>query len=827
LLKKSNTFLKINYLFLINHLSVDYNIKSFLLLPYVFLINGYISIFRGTFKLTFSNQPFAMKKLLLLFFVSFSIFAQNLQRVSPESQGVSSAQVEQFITAWESSDKHEPHSLMVLRNGKVIVEGWWNPFQSGLLHTMYSVSKSFTATAIGLAVHENKLKLSDPVISFFPEDAPVNPSENLKRLTVKDLLTMSAGNDKEPLYMMGEDNWVSGFLRSNYTHAPGTRFMYNSPATYMLSAILQKTTGETLMDYLTPRLFQPLGISDVDWEVDPAGINVGGWGLRLKTEGMAKFGQLFLQKGMWKGKQVLPKNWVEEASAAQILQPDGASEELLKNSDWYQGYGYQMWRGRHNTFRADGAYGQNIIVLPELNAVIITTGESKDLQGLLNLVWEKLLPAFKSEKAIKDAKSYQSLQQKLKSLALDPVQGSGQSENAKLVFLDTPHHGLKGLGIHFEGQKCTVAFKTDSLTHTIPFGLNQWNISETTMRGPYLVDKAKANRNAIFTHKVAGSYGWKDDGTLILKLVYIENMHTETITVNRKGEDAVVSFENMFVKDKAYRATVDRSVGSSPKLIIRGDDMGYSHSGNVALLKSSLEGIQTSIEVIAPAPWFPEAVKMLNENPGIDVGLHFALTSEWDLIKWRPLTQAKSLRDEDGYFYPMIFKNNYYPNKAIMNHDFQLGDIEAELRAQIELLKKYVPRVSHISGHMGCTMFTPVVKSLVRKVAKEYNLPVVDSDAVNEYGIQYVWIDGRNKNLEERIEAFIRMLEKLEDNKTYVFLEHPGIDNEELQAIHHIGYENVAEDRQMVTDLFTSEKVKRAIYQKGIQLVSYKDVLSN
>lgn len=768
-----------------------------------------------------------MKKILLLLFVSFSAFAQNLPRATPESQGVSSKQIEEFVQAWENSSTHEPHSLMVLRNGKVVAEGWWNPFQKNLLHTMYSVSKSFTATAIGFAINENKLKLKDTVIGFFPEDAPVNPSENLKKLTVKDLLTMSAGNDKEPVYMLADDNWVSAFLRSNYAYEPGSRFMYNSPATYMLSAILQKVTGEKMLDYLTSRLFVPLGVSGIDWEVDPAGINVGGWGLRLKTEDMAKFGQLFLQKGIWNGKQILPKSWVEAASAAQIYQPAGASEDLLKNSDWYQGYGYQMWRSKHNSYRADGAFGQNIIVLPKENAVIITTGESTDLQGMLNLVWEKLLPAFKSESLKKDTKAYKSLQKKLTSLSLNPVMKSGKSENKKLVFIDTPYHGLKGLELDFEDKICKVHFKTDSVTHTIPFGENKWIVSETTLKGPYLVGRAKANRSTIFTHKVAASYGWKGEKTMVLALKYIENMHTETITIKIDGENADVVFDNIMIRSKepkVYRAVVDRSVGSSPKLIIRGDDMGYSHSGNVALLKASLEGIQTSIEVIAPAPWFPEAVKMLNDNPGIDVGLHFAITSEWDNVKWRPLTEAKSLRDEDGYFYPMIFKNKYYPGRAIMNHKFKLEDIEAELRAQIELLKKHVPRVSHISGHMGCTMFTPEVKSLVRKVAKEYNLPVVDSDAVHEYGIQYVWIDGRNKNSDERSDAFIKLLNTLEDNKSYVFLEHPGLDNDELRAIHHIGYENVAEDRQMVTNLFLSEKVKRAIYQKGIKLVSYKEV---
>ncbi|MBX2953836.1 MAG: serine hydrolase [Leadbetterella sp.] len=764
-----------------------------------------------------------MKKILFLLLVTVSAVAQPLPRSTPEAQGVSSREIRDFVEAWEASTAHEPHSLMVLRHGKVIAEGWWNPFGPDLLHTMYSVSKSFTATGIGFALHEGRLRLDDTVLSFFPEDSPVNPSDNLRRLRVRDLLTMSAGNDQEPRYMLAEDHWVSAFLRSNYVYEPGSRFMYNSPATYMLSAILQKVTGEKLLDYLAPRLFRPLGITGVDWEVDPRGINTGGWGLRLKTEDMAKFGQLFLQKGRWNGQQILPEEWVMQASSAKIFPPEGQRE----NSDWHQGYGFQMWRGRHQTFRADGAFGQNIIVLPEKDAVIITTGESSDLQGLLNLVWDKLLPAFKEGKVKKDPTLYLSLTGKLKNLSLAPQKSvsAGSITAGNLVFLETPYHSLKGLKLKKANADLEVTFVTDSLNHVIPFSDGKWALSETTLKGPYLVAGARANRSLIPRHKVAGSYGWKDPQTLVLALMYYENMHTETITIQFHGEVALVSFKNIML-DKTYKAVEDRSQDSSPRLIMRGDDMGYSHSGNLALLKSSLQGIQTSIEVIAPAPWFPEAVKMLQENPGIDVGLHFALTSEWDNVKWRPLTEAKSLRNADGYFYSMIQKNSYYPGQAIMDHGFELRDIEMELRAQIELLKKYVPRVSHISGHMGCTLFTPEVKALVRKVAAEYGLPVVDSDAVKDFGIEYIWIDSRNKSTEERIDAFIRQLDKLENHKTYVFLEHPGLDNEELRAIHHIGYENVAQDRQAVTDLFTSEKVKMAIYRKGIRLVSYREALS-
>lgn len=256
------------------------------------------------------------------------------------------------------------------------------------------------------------------------------------------------------------------------------------------------------------------------------------------------------------------------------------------------------------------------------------------------------------------------------------------------------------------------------------------------------------------------------------------------------------------------------------KLIVRGDDMGYSHSGNLALIKCSKEGIQTSIEIIVPSPWFPEAVKLLNENPNIDVGIHLALTSEWDNVKWRPLSDCPSLRNKDGYFYPMVFPNPNYPGQSIKENNWKIEDIEKELRAQIETALKHLPRISHLSSHMGCTRLSDEVRALERKLAIEYKL---DLD-LQERGVQSVSYDGPKGTSQEKITSVIKMLGKLEKGKTYVFVEHPGFDNDELKAISHIGYENVAADRQGVTDLFTSDAVKAEIKRLGIQLISYKQL---
>ncbi len=258
------------------------------------------------------------------------------------------------------------------------------------------------------------------------------------------------------------------------------------------------------------------------------------------------------------------------------------------------------------------------------------------------------------------------------------------------------------------------------------------------------------------------------------------------------------------------------------RLIIRGDDMGYTHSGNLALIKCYKEGIEKSIEVIVPSPWFPEAVKMLNANPGVDVGIHLALSSEWDNVKWRPLTNCPSLRDSNGYFFPMIYPNKDYPQQAMLENNWKIADIEAEFRAQIEMALKHISRISHVSAHMACARVNDEVKALTKRLAIEYKIDIDPED----YGVKWLGFDKPNKTSAERLQTFLDLLNTLEPGKTYMYLEHPGLNDAELQAVHHIGYEDVAVHRQGITDMFISNKVKAFIKKKNIQLISYKDLLN-
>ncbi|KAA6343203.1 6-aminohexanoate-dimer hydrolase [termite gut metagenome] len=339
----------------------------------------------------------------LLVTASVFLFGQNESGSFPRvasGEAITKA-VNDFREAAQQAEL-DVHSLMVLQHGKVIAEFWQGEGAPDKPHVMHSVSKTFTATAIGFAVSEGKLNVTDKVISFFPDKLPAEVSPYLAELEIRHLLTMSAGQafgaDNRATNYSGKDDWVQTFLSLPIVNKPGTQHSYNSMATYMLSAIIQKVSGEKLIDYLTPRLFQPLNIVGAAWEESPQGINFGGWGLYIKTEDMAKLGQLFLQKGSWNGKQLLPESWIEEATALHIASlPAGTTPEKAKDldateNDWMQGYGYQMWRCRHNGVRADGAYGQFIIILSEQDALIVATSNVKDMPAELNLFWKYILP---------------------------------------------------------------------------------------------------------------------------------------------------------------------------------------------------------------------------------------------------------------------------------------------------------------------------------------------------------------------------------------------------------------------------------------------------
>ena len=434
----------------------------------------------------------------------------NSQLVTPESRGISSKAIIDFIDAAENERPDDLHSFIIMRHGWKIAEGYWSPYNEESNHMLFSLSKSFTSTAIGIAQDEGLLSIYDPVTSFFPESLPDSISPNLKAMRIKDLLRMSTGHDQDASGRLRAEgkNWVEAFLSLSVEHKPGTHFVYNSAATYMLSAIIQKVTGETLLQYLTPRVFEPLGITNPKWDEDPDGINVGGWGLNVRTKDIASLGQLYLQKGLWNGEQLISKDWVKEATSLQT------SNGSNPDSDWDQGYGYQFWQCRHGLYRGDGAFGQYCIVMPEQEAVVAITSGTNDMQAIMNLVWDHLLPAFQDEALPDDEDSYSSLKNKLAELAMSTIEGKNSSPIAESISgkkyeLEDNILRMKSITFDLSDTDNNITFEGIDETITVPIGF------ESTEQGEMLFPQ-------YGKQPIESTGAWISDNTYKMKMYYYE-----------------------------------------------------------------------------------------------------------------------------------------------------------------------------------------------------------------------------------------------------------------------------------------------------------------
>jgi CubicO group peptidase (beta-lactamase class C family) len=406
------------------------------------------------------------------------------------------------------------HSVMVVRHGSVIAETWWYPHTAGRPHTMFSVSKSFTSTAVGIAAHEGLIALDDHVVDLLPDDAPADPGEHLRAMRVRDLLTMTTGHSASTMegidrtISLPGSGWARAILAQPVEHEPGTRFVYNTGATYLLSAILHRLTGERLLDYLTPRLLAPLGITHAAWEQDPDGIDTGGFGLSITTEEMAAFGQLYLQGGLWKGQQLVPAEWVAAATAKQV--PNGSDD----SSDWNQGYGYQFWQCRHGAYRADGAFGQYIVVWPEKDLVIAMTSGLADLQSVLDVVWDALLP---DDAWVDEAPDVPALDRPGTAFPFETLLPTPDGAASSPI-----EASLSGVVYELEPNKCDVsalalgrdaygrtevALTIGGLDHFVRFGHGVWSPGTCSLLG------APAD--------VATAAAWADESTLRGRMVFL------------------------------------------------------------------------------------------------------------------------------------------------------------------------------------------------------------------------------------------------------------------------------------------------------------------
>jgi CubicO group peptidase (beta-lactamase class C family) len=418
------------------------------------------------------------------------------------------------------------HGFVLLRNGNVVAEGSWAPYRNDVPHMMFSVSKSFTSMAVGLAIDEGHLNLDDRVVDLLPADGPEHPSANLSAMRVRHLLTMTTGHaastmeavDPSRLGRAGGD-WVRQILALPVEYAPGSRFVYNTGATYLAGIIVQRLTGMRLVDYLRPRLFEPLGITTATWDQDPDGFDVGGYGLSITVEELAAFGQLCLQRGEWHGSRLVPMDWVHDATSYQV--PNGPHE----SPEWEQGYGFQFWRCRYGAYRADGAFGQFAIVWPEHRIVLAITAGIQDMQAVMDVFWSALRPSPADDR---------------RTRRLSTPDGAPSSPREASV-LDVPHRldlaGIESLTLTRDHDHLVLRLGREGV---MPLGYGEWLPGMAEDHGQ-LVD-------------VAAAAAWTDESTLDVRVAFVGTPFVWTLTL-------VLDAENIGVRVDANVAFGDTHLG--------------------------------------------------------------------------------------------------------------------------------------------------------------------------------------------------------------------------------------------------------------------------
>lgn len=412
--------------------------------------------------------------------LSAQVYDDGLPRSTPEAEGIPSEVIADFFRGIEEAG-YEAHGLMILRHDKVVAEHWWRPYGPQYPHAMYSATKTFTAAAVGFAVQEGLLKVSDKVQSFFPDLMPEHPAPELSRLTVEHLLSMSAGHARTQYAGSGTDQ-IRSFLATDFAYEPGTHFEYNVTCTHMLSNIITRVTGLTLYEYIKPRLFDPLGIKDVIWEMDLDGRTVGNGGMHSKTSDLAKFGIFLKNKGKWQGRQLLAPEWIDAMTTAHIYQHPERSDEENDKDDTGKGYGYQTWLGRHNSFRAIGAQNQLIMVIPDYDLVVAVNSQIGDETGFNNLIYNML--GEMSPKKLKPSKDFDLEAAiggyKLKPPFPEPSQGPFERSRTLRYKMHQNTYGFTGIAFRFDSKgNMTLTLESPSAVHNIPFGLDDWQMGST------------------------------------------------------------------------------------------------------------------------------------------------------------------------------------------------------------------------------------------------------------------------------------------------------------------------------------------------------------
>ena len=442
-----------------------------------------------------------------------------LPALAPSAAGVDARGILRFLDAVEADPEIRPHSLIVLRDGARIAQGTWAPFEADRVQLMYSVSKSFTSTAAGLARQEGLLDLDATVLSYFPElDADITDPRS-RAMKVRHLASMASGHATDTVAIAQERDpldVVRGFLLTPPDADPGTLFAYNQPCTYTLAAIVQRLTGQTLIDYLRPRLFDPLGIGEAFWVEQQAGRDLGFSGLHVTIEAVARLGELYRRRGMWGDRRVLDAEWVALATRRHVdTHPVGAP-------DWEQGYGFQFWIARHG-YRGDGAYGQFCVVVPESGLVVAFTSETEPMQHVLDALWTHLLPAIG---APADPADDAALLSRLAALRIPPTAAaaspaSGDWHDRTVAVDPAGTSSIESVRVVAGdgGWRVELIDATGALD--VGFTGDGWIVAEP--------------RNV----PLAASGGWTPDGDLEVEVMFLESPHTLKVRCPAAGPATV------------------------------------------------------------------------------------------------------------------------------------------------------------------------------------------------------------------------------------------------------------------------------------------------
>ena len=490
-----------------------------------------------------------MKRLLLITFALFTLVlatqAQvgDISRSTPAEQGVDTRAVIDFLNAIGNVPETELHHVMIARHGHVIAEMHPAPFSNIDGHTLYSESKTFASMGVGIAIGENRLRLTDRVATFFPDKLPDTISDALAQMTVRDLLIMASGIKPDWDLRKLSSDWIRDWLAKPVTNKPGKKFDYDSLCTFMLSAIVQRVTGLTLLEYLNEKLFTPMHITEVDWEESPDGISTGGWGLRLQAESQLKMGLLLLGHGNWQGKQLIPASWIEDAIKPHIRY------EWYKDTDapteGNQGYGYQIWRCKWPTaFRADGAYGQFIVCVPESDLVVVINMVTSHTHGhdVLGCIWNNLLPGMHDSPLKVDRKAQHDLENKCLNNTLLPVATTQKSKRQLPITLqlEDNKHNFSSITIDKDNQ--IVLDYTNAPQETFTYGAlsfkkqdyrgPQWVRSSLEGMPPYSIKPLSYNCGLKHNFEASTMFGWTDDDHAVIDIYYVNWISHTTITIN-------------------------------------------------------------------------------------------------------------------------------------------------------------------------------------------------------------------------------------------------------------------------------------------------------